>query len=337
MGRVDGFWAGAQDHGRRLDLQDLAERAGGWDDLRRAGEGGLVALGVPPVVARAWLRTPSRTSLGALLTLADPHYPDLLRKARPAPPVIAVEGDVEALHAPAVAVVGTRACTAYGVALAQHIGGSLAAGGVTVVSGLARGIDGHAHRAAVRVGRTVAVLGHGLEHTSPASHRHLRRSIVEAGGAIVSAWPDGFGPRPATFPVRNRWIAGLSEAVVVVEAPRRSGALYTAEAAAELGREVWAVPGPVGAPASRGCLDLVAAGAQVLVDADEFTELWTGRSRIRDEAWLERLFHGASLEEASRLSGRPVAELLAELAQLEVRGEVVRLPGQRYVRSGILR
>jgi DNA processing protein len=330
MHEIGGFWLGAQAHGPKVDLLALAEAMGGFDLLIAGGEEALLAHGVERLRARAWARTPGCRSQGRVLTLACPDYPTRLRELPAPPPFLCVEGDLECLEAPAVAVVGTRRCTSYGVALARHLGGALAAAGVVVVSGLARGVDSHAHRATLGVGHTVAVLGHGLAHTAPSFNRRLRREIVEHGGLVVSTWADHVEPRPYHFPIRNQWISGLADAVVVVEAPLRSGALITARVALEQGRDVYAVPGQVGAPTSRGCLELLDQGAGVVVDVDRFVTAVTGVGAPRREDWLTRLFAGQTLEEVARFARRSTMELLAELAVLEVRGEVVRLPGQRY-------
>src|SRR5690606_7070467 len=141
------FWNGARSHAFRLDLRALAERAGGWEALEGLGAAGLEALGVERVRAEAWLAAgPGRTRGRAVWRSQDP-YPQALREIPDAPPVLCVEGALEVLEAPCVAIVGTRSCTAYGAAVARHLAGALAAAGVTVVSGLARGVDGHAHRA----------------------------------------------------------------------------------------------------------------------------------------------------------------------------------------------
>ncbi|MBW1877713.1 MAG: DNA-protecting protein DprA, partial [Deltaproteobacteria bacterium] len=305
----------------------------GFEGLIAGGREALVVGGVEAVAARAWASTTGCCSRGRVLTLACPDYPARLRELPAPPPFVCVQGDLDCLGAPAIAVVGTRRCTAYGVAVARHLAGALAAAGVVVVSGLARGVDSHGHRATLGVGRTVAVLGHGLGHTAPSFNRHLRQAIVEHRGLVVSTWADAVEPRPYHFPIRNQWISGLADAVVVVEAPMRSGALITARVALEQGRDVYAVPGQVGAPASRGCLDLLDQGAGVVVDVDRFVAQVTGAGAPRREDWLIRLFAGQTVEEVARFSRRTTADLLAELAVLEVRGEVVRLPGQRYAPS----
>lgn len=334
MERISGFWAGAQDCGCALDYEALRARAGGWEALEEHAGTLLRMGGLSQEQVQTWLSTPPRDCLGAAITLRDPRYPPLLRQIPEAPPVLCVEGDPGCLHRPTVAIVGTRRCTSYGAALARRLGAALAAAGVTVVSGLAWGIDAHAQRAALSCGRTASVLGHGLSHTSPPSNRHLRKEIVRGRGAMVSTWADDFQAQTWTFPKRNHWIAGLSQAVIVVEAPLRSGALYTARSAMELGRDVYAVPGPVGAPASRGCLELIDQGAGLVVDPDDLVERLTATRPPPQEDWLEHLFLGATVDEVSRRFKRPVAELLSRLSQLEVQGRVVRLPGQRYAPGG---
>ncbi len=334
MEEIPAFWAGAQDHALGVvNVRELAEAAGGWRALKEGGEAALVDAGLSPIIARAWLRTPPRITRGTAITLEDPRYPDGLRTTEFPPPVLCVDGDPDALQpqAKSVAVVGTRRCTGYGLSIAQSLAAGLAAGGITVVSGLARGIDAAAHKGALRAGRTVAVLGHGLAHTAPPSNRYLRRDIVENGGAVISVWTDGFEPRPHLFLIRNAWVAGLARAVIVVEAPVRSGALATARLAGVLGRDVYAVPGPLGAPASRGCHQLMNdSPTKVVVDIDELVAELCARAPQRPSDWLARLFAGGSLDEAARVAGRSAAELLADLSRMEVQGSVVRLPGQRY-------
>jgi DNA processing protein len=237
--------------------------------------------------------------------------------------VLFVEGPVAGIDG-GVAVVGTRQCTAYGRGVARHLGVALAAAGEVVVSGLARGVDAAAHRGALEGGRTVAVLGHGLLHTAPASHRRLREQILASGGSLVTGFHDEVAPRPHTFPIRNRWIAGLSRAVVVVEAAKRSGASITARLALEADRPVYAVPGPIAAPQSEGCLRLLAEGASVVVDVAGLVEQLSGSRPRSVGTWLEALFAGASVEEVARLLGRSTVELFTELTRLEVAGVVVR-------------
>jgi DNA processing protein len=211
------------------------------------------------------------------LTAEDPWYPRRLREIDLTPPVLFVAGDPAVLEgARVVAVVGTRRPTDEGRQTAARIGGVLAAVGATVVSGLAVGIDGSAHAGALLAnGITVAVLGSGHAHLYPAAHETLAREIVRTGGAVIAELPPDARPRPAGFPRRNRIIAGLADATVVVEAGERSGALITAGWAMEQGRAVFAVPGPLDRPQSVGCNRLLrenAGEARLVAGTDELVE-----------------------------------------------------------------
>lgn len=330
--RVDGFWAGAMDVADAVDLPRLAEQVGGYAALQRLGLGGWLDAGVPPEAAARWAMGRAFESRGLVIPLDAPAYPARLREILHPPAVLFVEGDPAALSGPCVGIVGTRGCTGYGVGVTTHLASELAAAGVVVVSGLARGIDAAAHRAAADRGRTVAVLGHGLAFTSPTAHRALRERIGQRGGAMVTAFRDEQAPRPYTFPPRNRWIAGLSERVVVVEAPVASGAMLTARHAFELDREVCAVPGPIGAPASEGCLRLIADGATVVTSVADFVASTPGR---RPAGLADHFAAGATVDEVSRRTGRPITELLADVTRLELTGALVRLPGGRYAPGGM--
>jgi DNA processing protein len=196
---------------------------------------------------------------GAVVTALDRRYPAALAAADPRPPVLYVAGDPASMDAPCVAIVGTRRATGYGRACAAEIADELARAGVTVVSGLAIGIDGQAHLAAVAAGgRSVAVLPSPLDRIYPPRHRELAARLVATGGALVSELAPAQAHGKPDFARRNRIIAGLARAVVVVEAPDHSGALLTVAAAIEYGREVFAVPGPIDSIASRGCNRLIA-------------------------------------------------------------------------------
>lgn len=196
-----------------------------------------------------------------LVPWGTPAYPPRLARISDPAPVLSVQGDVSALHAPAVAVVGSRAASAYGRSVARELAGGLAAAGLVVVSGLAHGIDGEAHAAALEAGgRTVAVQACGSDHVYPARHRRLARRIA-GQGAVVTELPPGARPRPAYFPLRNRLIAGLARALLVVEARERSGSLVSVRHALAQGAEVFAVPGPITSPASAGPNRLLAEGA----------------------------------------------------------------------------
>ena len=209
--------------------------------------------------------------------------PERLRVIPDPPRRLYVQGAVDVLGAPAVAIVGSRRATRAGRQFAGRLAEDLAAAGLAVVSGLAYGIDAAAHYGALRAGdgalraedgalgagRTVAVLGNGLGHVYPRQHAGLAAEIVESGGALVSEYPADRGPRKHQFPERNRLISGLSLGVVIVEATTKSGSLITARMAAEQGREVMAVPGPVASPLSGGCHRLLKSGAALIESADD--------------------------------------------------------------------
>ena len=225
------------------------DAATGLARLQREGAG-AVAERVREATGRAG---------GVVITALDPRYPPALAAADPRPPVLYVAGDLASMDAPCVAIVGTRRATGYGRACAAEIADELARAGVTVVSGLAIGIDGQAHVAAVTAGgRSVAILPSPLDRVYPPRHRDLAARLVATGGALVSELAPAMAHGKPDFARRNRIIAGLARAVVVVEAPDRSGALLTAAAAVEYGREVFAVPGPIDSIASRGCNRLIA-------------------------------------------------------------------------------
>jgi DNA processing protein len=225
------------------------DSAAGFRRLRRRG---AVA------VARR-VEAEVRAAGGVTLTAMDPGYPPALRTTDPRPAVLYRAGDPAAFEAAAVAIVGTRRATGYGRSSAQELADELARAGVTVVSGLALGIDGEAHRAALAAGgRSVAVLPSSIDRVYPPRHRDLATRLAAEGGALLTELAPGHSPGRPDFARRNRIIAGLAQAVVVVEAPDHSGALLTAAAAIELGRELFAVPGPIDSLASRGCNRLIA-------------------------------------------------------------------------------
>ena len=234
---------------------------------------------------------------------------------------------------------GTRSCSPYGAAAAHRIAHAAATADLAVVSGLARGIDSSAHRGALAAGGiTIAIVGHGLKHTAPPSSRPLREKIVASGGLIASVWPDEMRPARWTFPARNRWIAALSRKLVVVQAPARSGSLITAEQMLDLGRDedLYVLPGPLADASWQGSAALLTLGAQPLSEVDAFIASIVGASPSRPPPpdWLSALIRGASLDEAARISGRSILDLMRALVALELEGEVVRLPGGRYAAGG---
>ena len=207
----------------------------------------------------------------ALVTIDDALYPTVLKEIFDPPQVLYYRGTLVP-DARRIGIVGARKFTPYGEAAAVEFADKLAAAGVTVVSGAARGIDTRAHRGALRTGRTVAVLGCGADVVYPPENRTLLTRIVEGGGAVISEYGPSTQPLPAFFPARNRIISGLSEGVLVVEAARRSGSLITAEAALSEGREVYAVPGSIYSPQSGGCHNLIRAGARLVESPQEILE-----------------------------------------------------------------
>lgn len=207
-----------------------------------------------------------------LVTLDDPLYPPLLKRIPDAPPALFVAGDAETLVAPQIAIVGSRNATRGGLDHARSFSATLARSGFAITSGLAAGVDGLAHQGCLEAGgRTVAVAGTGLDQVYPARHRELARRI-SGSGALVSQFPPGVGPLPGNFPARNRIISGMSLGVLVVEAGLKSGSLITARLASEQGREVFAIPGSVHNPLSRGCHRLIREGARLVETADEVVE-----------------------------------------------------------------
>ncbi|MDQ2689974.1 MAG: DNA-processing protein DprA, partial [Chloroflexota bacterium] len=280
---------------------------------------------------------------GRVVTGLDEAYPPALLNLDPRPPTLYVAGDQQALEAWAVAIVGTRRASGYGLSVAGEIAEELATGGVVVVSGLALGIDGAAHRAAVQAGgRTIAVLPSPIDRIYPPRHRGLAREIVRTGGALVSEVPIGARVGRPDFARRNRIIAGLSQAVVVVEAPDRSGALLTAAAAASTGRELYAVPGPIDAMASRGCNRLIADhGATIVTStASLMRQIGVARgklppavsalSEVEGQVLRRLLERSGSLEELVDRTGQPAASVASALTLLEARGLVNPFGGATF-------
>ena len=265
-------------------------------------------------------------------------YPPLLAELHDPPARLHLRGGPpDVLARPAVAVVGARSCSAYGAQVARELAQSLAAAGVVVVSGLARGVDAEAHRGALAAGGlTVAVLGCGIDRDYPRAHAELARRIAEQG-IVVSEYPPGVEPSPWRFPARNRIIAGLARATVVVEARERSGALITADFALELGREVFAVPGEITSALSAGTNDLLRQGATPLLSADDVFEslgLEPLAPVVPDDlpsdarAVLERLSDGArTLDELARATEIGTAAMAAVLTELELAGLIAVADG----------
>jgi DNA processing protein len=271
-------------------------------------------------------------------------YPVALRTIFDPPPVLWTRGASSALNAPAVAIVGARAASAYGLAVAARLAADLAAAGLEVVSGMARGVDSAAHRGALSVqGVTVAVLGSGADIIYPAENRLLARDIA-ASGAVISELVPGTPPLPHFFPLRNRIISGLARAVVVIEAGEKSGSLITARTALEQGREVLAVPGNVLSGRNRGAHALLKDGAKIVESADDILEELgmamsaAAKAPAKTAAGQDPVFDSltpgepADLDAIAERTGLTPTRLLPRLFELEMQGLVARVGGGRFVR-----
>jgi DNA processing protein len=286
----------------------------------------------------------SRAKVG-LLTWDDPGYPRNLREVFNAPPVLYIRGCIRPTDEWAVAVVGTRRASVYGKEAARMIGEGLAQAGVTVVSGMAQGIDTVAHRACLDAGgRTLAVLGCGVDVVYPPQNARLAAEIVERG-ALVSDYPLGTRPEARNFPPRNRIISGLSLGTVVVEADLGSGARITADFAAEQGRDVFAVPGPIFARGCQGTNQLIQEGAKLVGRVSDILEelnltMVSEQARARtvipdnptESALLSRLSaEPMHIDELGRVVGLPIAQVSSTLALMELKGMIRQVGGMNYV------
>ena len=279
----------------------------------------------------------------------DPIYPSALGAIADPPFVLWTRGIADVLHRPAVAIVGSRAGSPYALAVAERLASDLAARGVVIVSGLARGVDSAAHRGAIAAGgSTVAVLGSGADVIYPSEHASLARE-VQATGVVASELVPGTPPRAHFFPLRNRIISGLSRAVVVIEAGEKSGSLITARAALEQGRDVLAVPGNVLSGRNRGAHALLRDGAKIVESADDILEElklparpWAGTGRVEPsgkQAVVEPVLgcfvpgDVMDFDTLAARSGLSPERLLPRLLELELSGQVTRVGGGRFVRS----
>jgi DNA processing protein len=281
-----------------------------------------------------------------LLKDSDAGYPSSLRDLPDPPPLLYVRGTIEALGSRSIAIVGSRAATTYGRQVATSLVADLGAFGASIVSGLARGIDACAHSAALATGApTLAVIGSGLSALYPPYHALLADEIVSAGGAVVSEFPPSEAARAHHFPMRNRIVAALAVATIVVEAGRRSGALITARLADELGRQVFATPGDITRPTSVGTNELIKDGVTLVTGGADIAALlgWDALFDRADPATcvpadaspndpvLARLTpSGVDVDELAALCGMELPALLAQLTLLEIRGLAKRLPGGSY-------
>jgi DNA processing protein len=272
-------------------------------------------------------------------TQAGPRYPRRLLDLCDAPPVLYYRGRLDAIDGRVVAIVGSRAATPYGRSLASTIAADFSAFGVAVVSGLARGVDAAAHRGALRADApTVAVIGSGLQALYPPYHKELAREIVAGGGAIVSKFPPTMAARPHQFPMRNRVVAALADATVVVEAGCKSGALITARLAEDLGRHVFALPGDVGRATSEGTNGLIKDGVSLATGASDIAGVlgWgiaisrRGSEQVENALLAALAVGGSSIDELCVKTGLVCADAAAQLTMLEMQGAVERLAGGLY-------
>jgi DNA processing protein len=291
--------------------------------------------------ALAWAEAPDHH----LVTLADPQYPPSLLQITDPPPVLYVTGRLEALQRPMVAVVGSRNATVVGQSNARAFARVLSDAGFTVVSGLALGIDAAAHEGALDgPAGTVAVVGTGADRVYPAAHAPLARRIA-ADGALLSELPLGTRASTSGFPRRNRLIAGLARAVLVVEAAVHSGSLITARQAAECGRDVFAIPGSIHSPLARGCHALIKQGAKLVESAEDIlSELGVSGvsarfqkkdgARVKESPLLAAIGHDPVLPDAlAERLGLPVAEVTGGLLGLELDGAILRLADGRVQKA----
>lgn len=351
------YWLALQHTGLGYQtVRKLLSAFGTFEELWRATRHELTVAGASPSLVQALIRARSlnyktiRLQLQQqgieILPIDDQRYPTLLRETHSPPIVLFVRGNLEALHAKLLTVVGTRTPSAYGLHATHAITKPMAAEGVTVVSGLAFGIDAAAHEAALAAkGETIAVLGSGVDRITPVSNLDLGERILKSGGAIISEYPLGTEPQRHHFPQRNRIIAGLSRATVIVEAGRRSGALLTARFALEENRELFAVPGPINAETSAGPNNLLKLGASPVTSADDLREA-LGLDRpapllntvelqadTSTEATLLRLLaEPRHVDELVTISTLETSVVNATLSMLEMKGRIRHLGGMNYIR-----
>jgi DNA processing protein len=325
------FWHAAALHSGRIDLSPLLAAGLDADGIAAASPARMAALGVE---ARHLALLRGGTPLvdgGPHLCLGSPAYPADLAAQPYAPPVLFYQGDPALLQAPRVAVVGSRQCTELGRRMASRLAQELAGAGLVVVSGLAHGIDAAAHGGSLA--RTIAVVGQGLGVPFASHQQRLIDAILVAGGLILSELLPSHPATRYTFPARNRIIAGLGAATVVVEARRQSGALITARQALELGRELMAVPGHPLMENSEGCLDLLAHGARLVrgsADVMEAIGHVPAVAEVADDPLLALLREESAFDSLSLALGLDARSLAAQLASLELLGQIERLPGDRF-------
>ena len=337
-------------------IQALIQHFGELDAAWNAAPAELAAAGLGLKVIERVIQAREKVDLDRLwkkiesqgihiLTWQDEAYPQRLKEIDQPPPVLYIRGEYLPDDLFAVAIVGTRRVTPYGRQITEELASFLAANGITVVSGLARGVDAIAHQSTLKSGgRTIAVLGSGVDKIYPPEHRGLAEQMAERG-AIISDYPPGTPPDASNFPPRNRIISGLSLAVVVIEAGETSGALITAEFAAEQGREVFAVPGSILAPQSKGTNKLIQNGALPLLSVNDLMqaldltrvgEQKAARKIVPADAIEEKLLtvltnEPLHVDEIRNQSDLPIEKVSAALALMELKGMVRQVGGMNYV------
>ena len=337
---------------RLLERFGDAEAAWSASPLDLAGAGldrraieSLVSLRQKTDPESTWRKI--EASGASVLTLEDPAYPPRLREIPDAPPVLYVKGSLTPDDDWSVAVVGTRRATAYGLQVTEKIAGDVAAAGVTIVSGLALGIDTYAHRAALtRGGRTIAVLGSGIDRIYPGENRSLASRIMERG-ALISEFPLGTTPDAMNFPRRNRIVSGLARATLIVEADHKSGAMLTANNALEQGRDVFAVPGNILSPLSAGPNQLIKEGARVVTEAADILDELHLTAVVEEQVARETLpadptearllglmsHEPAHVDDLTRAAQLPASVVTATLTLLELKGLARQVSPMQYVRA----
>ncbi len=346
----------------RVRIGLLEERFGSLEAAWGASAGELRAAGLDTRVVSAI--TEVRTKIDPhdeldrvqkagvdVLTWHDPTYPRLLREIDDLPPVLYVRGELTDDDQRSVTIVGTRKPTAYGKEAARHLSGDLASAGVTVVSGLARGIDGIAHRAALEAGgRTLGVMGSGLDVPYPPEHAGLMRQMAE-NGAVISEYPLGTKPDARHFPRRNRLLSGLSLGTLVIEAPERSGTFSTIRSALEQNREVLCVPGSIYSPASALTNQMIREGAKLVMNAEDvLEELNLGAATAHqsplpgldepvsgDEAAIYEVLNldPQHIDDLSRRTEIPVTRVMGALSVMELRGQVRQVGRMNFIRARV--
>ncbi len=337
-------------------LKNILDHFGNLETAWNSPPEALISAGLPGKVVENFLVIRKQVNLDTImakaesqgvkiLTWNDDIYPRRLKEIAQPPPVLFVRGSINVEDDWAVSVVGTRRVTPYGRQVAGEIAKFLAQNGITLVSGLARGVDAIAHQSALQAGgRTIAVLGSGVDVIYPPEHRKLADEIIRQG-AVISDYALGTQPESTNFPPRNRIIAGLSLATIVVEAGETSGALITAEFAAEQGRDVFAVPGSILAPQSEGTNKLIGDGARPLVRMNEILEVLK-LEQIPEKQFTRKLITALPeekkllehlnqeplhIDEICQLSGLPIQTVSATLTMMELKGLVTQVGGMNYV------